>query len=89
MHLTNVAIQKNADNYDESIGGKWYIDKLKMYLASKYGSEKTNLAFYKIQETIIKTLESVQKVMTSDRANSFELYGFDILLDRKLDPWLI
>lgn len=38
MHLTNVAIQKYSDNYDETIGGKWYIDKLKNYLSSKYGS---------------------------------------------------
>lgn len=37
MHLTNVAIQKNVDNYDDNIGGKWYIDKLKIYLSSRYG----------------------------------------------------
>ena len=49
MHLTNVAIQKNSDNYDDNLGGKWYLDKLKIYLASKYGQEKTNLAFYKVQ----------------------------------------
>ena len=31
----------------------------------------------------------MQKVMNTDRNNSFELYGFDILFDSKLDPWLI
>ena len=49
MHLTNVAIQKYTDNYDESLGGKWYLDKLKVYLASKYGHDKTNMAYYKTQ----------------------------------------
>jgi len=42
MHLTNVAIQKHAEGYDETIGGKWYIEQLKLYLLSKYGEEKTN-----------------------------------------------
>lgn len=27
--------------------------------------------------------------MASEKDNSFELYGFDILLDSKLNPWLI
>lgn len=71
MHLTNVAIQKNSDNYDEVIGGKWYLDKLKIYLSSKYGQDKTNLAFYKVQEIIVKTLEALQKTMASERNNSF------------------
>jgi glutathione synthase/RimK-type ligase-like ATP-grasp enzyme len=38
---------------------------------------------------VIRTLEAMQKVMQSERNNSFELYGFDILLDSHLEPWLI
>ena len=71
MHLTNVAIQKNAENYDENIGGKWYLDKLKNYLSSKFGTDRINLTFYKIQEIIVKTLEALQKTMGTDRNNSF------------------
>lgn len=89
IHLTNVAIQKQTDNYDENLGGKWTIEKLKLYLMSKYEPEKVHFAFFKIQEVIIKTLESVQKVMSAERSHSFELYGFDVLLDSKLSPWLI
>lgn len=35
IHLTNVAIQKNSDNYDEKTGGKWDLRSLKLYLMSK------------------------------------------------------
>jgi len=53
-------------------------------MLSKYGEEQTNESFFKIQEIVIRTLEALQKVMASDRNNSFELYGFDILLDSHL-----
>lgn len=37
VHLTNVAIQKTSDNYDEKLGGKWNLQTLKLYLMTKYG----------------------------------------------------
>ncbi len=39
MHLTNVAVQKNSDNYNESHGGKWMLPVLKFYIESVYGQE--------------------------------------------------
>lgn len=65
------------------------MEGLKQYLYSKYGDGPTNDCFLRIQEIIIKTLEALQKTMASDKDNSFELYGFDIMLDSKLTPWLI
>jgi tubulin polyglutamylase TTLL9 len=47
-HLTNVAIQKNSENYDAKIGGKWDLRLLKMYLISRYGTEAVNECFHKI-----------------------------------------
>jgi tubulin polyglutamylase TTLL9 len=44
--------------------------------------------FYNIQCLIIKTLRSVQKLMPNDK-HCFELYGFDIMLDSALKPWII
>ena len=42
MHLTNVAIQKTSDNYDDKLGGKWDLRGMKLYLMSKYGDERVN-----------------------------------------------
>lgn len=88
MHLTNVAIQKTADNYDERLGGKWDLRSLKLFLISKYGHEKVNEAFTQMQDLIIRSLQSVAKTIINDK-HCFELYGFDVLFDDVLKPWLI
>ena len=49
MHLTNVAIQKNTDNYDEERGGKYLLDKLRLYILAKYGEEACDKSFFDIQ----------------------------------------
>lgn len=38
-HLTNVAIQRNCGNYDQQKGGKYQLDKLKLFLISKFSHE--------------------------------------------------
>eukprot|EP01035_Chromulina_nebulosa_P017840 gene17840-23452_t len=88
MHLTNVAIQKTADNYDERTGGKMELQALKLYLMSKFGIERTDSLFWEIQMIILRSLLAVQPVMIHDR-HCFELYGYDIIIDQDLKPWLL
>jgi tubulin polyglutamylase TTLL9 len=88
VHLTNVAIQKTSENYDERLGGKWDLRGMKLFLMSKYGQEKVSESFAQIQEMIIRCLQSVQKTIINDK-HCFELYGFDVLFDANLKPWLI
>lgn len=62
---------------------------MRLFLMSKCGFDKVNACFGRIQDMIIRTLEAVQKVMNTDRNHSFELYGFDVLLDSQFQPWLL
>ncbi|ESO08032.1 hypothetical protein HELRODRAFT_75380 [Helobdella robusta] len=88
IHLTNVAVQKTAPDYDSEKGSKWSVQKLRLFMTFKYGKEKTNECFHMMDNMIIHSLLSVQKVMVQDK-HCFELYGYDILLDVNLKPWLL
>jgi tubulin polyglutamylase TTLL9 len=88
IHLTNVAVQKTSNQYDANTGGKWDLRQLKLYLVSKYGLEKVLECFSKIHQIFIKSLLAVQKSMINDK-HCFELYGYDVLIDANLKPWLL
>lgn len=88
IHLTNVAIQKTDANYDAETGCKWSLHSLKQYLISRHGLEATNKCFHEMQNIIIRSLLGVQKVIINDR-KCFEMYGYDIMIDDDLTPWLI
>ena len=53
-----------------------------------HGAEATNIAFGKIQHIITQSLKSVQNVLINDK-HCVELYGYDIMIDQDLKPWLI
>ena len=55
------------------------------------------IIFAKIEDIIIKTIVSIEHVVNNavdmfvpyKNGNCFELFGFDILIDRDLHPWLL
>ena len=88
VHLTNVAVQKTGPGFDAGAGSKWPLRNYRIFLVSKYGHQATDRMFSDVEDLCISTLLSVQKIMISDK-HCFEMYGYDILVDDTLKPWLI
>ena len=88
VHLTNVAIQKHGEEYNESHGGKWSIKNLRLFLEGTRGKTVSDKCFDDIFWLIFHSLKAMQGVISSDR-HCFELYGYDVIIDEALKPWLI
>jgi tubulin monoglycylase TTLL3/8 len=89
-HLTNNSVVKYSKNFENSaiIGNMWEIKNFSEYLILKYGQNVWKELQEKIKKIVISSMESVKKVIKS-RKNSFELYGYDIMIDEQLNAWLI
>ncbi|KAJ3185303.1 hypothetical protein HDU85_001353 [Gaertneriomyces sp. JEL0708] len=88
IHATNVAIQKHSPNYISGRGCKWLLRNLRLYLNTKHGKGRVDDLFTEMEALIVRSLMSVQKVMINDK-HCFELYGYDVLIDDDLKPWLL
>jgi hypothetical protein len=83
---------KNADQGDT--GSKWSFQALLAYLA-KQGVDPKSVVD-SISDVIIKTIIAVEPTMASTQMrlncgqnSCFEMFGYDILLDANLRPWIM
>merc|ERR1712013_101485 len=88
VHLTNVAIQKHSDDYNPNHGNKWSFSNVMLYIESNFGNTAAAQMMKQIKDIIIYSLLSVKNVLINDK-HCFECYGFDIIIDSALKPWLI
>ncbi|XP_052666267.1 probable tubulin polyglutamylase TTLL9 [Harpia harpyja] len=90
VHLTNVAVQKTASDYDPGKGCKLVTDQLGQCSTARCGAGLVEVLFADMDNTYIHSLQSVQKVISSDK-HCFELYSYDILIHQDLKPegWLL
>ncbi|KAH7468528.1 hypothetical protein KRP22_012011 [Phytophthora ramorum] len=88
MHLTNVAVQKNNEDYNSNHGGKWSVANLCLYVEATRGRGAGEKLLRDIHAVMLHALRAVQNVIIND-PHSFECYGYDIIVDDNLKPWLV
>ncbi|KAJ8730078.1 hypothetical protein PYW07_017116 [Mythimna separata] len=88
VHLTNVSVQKHGGDYNSLHGGKMSTQNFRLYLEGTRGRKVTDRLFAEMQWLIVHSLKAVASVMANDR-HSFECYGYDIIVDNTLKPWLV
>jgi tubulin polyglutamylase TTLL4 len=101
VHLTNFSVNKNSKKFvkntdpsQDGMGSKWSLKALRAkYL--EIGIDYDAI-FRKIEDIVIKTMIAVEPHVVNalnqgskNRSNCFETYGFDILIDSNLTPWLL
>ncbi|XP_049866091.1 probable tubulin polyglutamylase TTLL2 isoform X2 [Pectinophora gossypiella] len=91
-HLTNSSLNKSGPRYAEckeriGSGCKWTLKQVRRALVGRWGAAEW-LVWQRIRALVTLTLLA-QAAGTPPARNCFEFYGFDVLLDDSLKPWLI
>jgi tubulin polyglutamylase TTLL1 len=69
-------------------GWKWSLQNLLAYIEGTRGLEAAEAMMGSIGWLIVHSLKAVQNVIINDK-HCFECYGYDVMLDSDLKPWLI
>lgn len=97
VHLTNNSVQKKTENYnkhDFCSHAMWDYVTLKAYVAELQGGDEEaaentwTSMMHQVEKIVINSLKAMCDVCEG-RDKSFELYGYDFMIDNTYRPWLI
>jgi Tubulin-tyrosine ligase family len=86
-HLSNFSIQKSKFGIDETVMSHLQFEAYVREQGRPDFSWEKDMRPH-IHQTVFATLKGVQDAL-EQRANTFEVYGFDLILDQRLRPWVI
>ena len=89
--LTNASLNKHGRNWSNDF--KWKLSDLLLELEHRYQKSSEEI-FQQIADVVAKTLALLQPTMAPNQITSlvnpfYEIYGFDLLLDRNFRMWLL
>lgn len=100
MHLTNYSVNKSSSSYTHNAdagqcqGHKWTLKSLWGYLKAQ--GVDTQALWSRVADLVIKTVISGEhdivirsRKNVRSRYSCHELFGFDVIIDERLRPWLL
>ena len=98
VHLVNNSIGKNSENFTKKVfaengesveGYMWSQQQFKEYINFKSGEDLMTTRIHPRMKEIAKWSLMCASEMIEHRKNSWELYGFDFMIDEDYNAWLI
>jgi len=91
VHLTNNSIVKNSELFHNTTfeGCMWSLANFQAHLAENYDEAAwSERIFPRMKESVIWSLAASSELILN-RSKSFEIFGYDFMLDADLNVWLI
>jgi len=91
IHLANNSVSKQSEKFSSGPieGNMWSKDDFLAYLASQGLGNAWDDKIKLVMHEIVKLAISCVQESIEARTDSFELFGFDFMIDEDLNPWLI